>query len=107
MPNPALANDVEPGQCFPGVDSRWTWHYRTLVALREHLVQEQRTPQAADPFDRDFIRALLSREPDALGEINAAIERILQGTYGLCEVTGRRIAAARLRAAPWSRQRTG
>lgn len=86
------------------VSRRWDWHYRTLVALRDHLVQERESPQATDKFDRDFIRALLAREPDALGEIGAAIDRILHGTYGMCETTGRPIPAARLRAAPWTRR---
>ena len=89
------------------VDPQWAWHYRTLMALRDHLIQEQQSPQSADRFDRDFVRALLAREPDALGEINAAIERILHGTYGVCEATGRSIAPARLRAAPWTRVRSG
>jgi RNA polymerase-binding transcription factor DksA len=89
------------------VDRRWTWHYQTLVALRDHLAQEQLAPQSTDLFDREFIRALLAREPDPLGEINAAIERILWGGYGYCEVTGLRIAPARLRATPWTRRRSG
>ncbi len=88
------------------VDPRWAWHFRTLVALRDHLMQEQRAPQATDQFDRDFIRALLAREPDALEEINAAIDRILRGDYGICESSGRRIASERLRAAPWTRYRS-
>ena len=88
------------------VDPQWAWHYRALLALRDHLIQEQKSPQSADRFDRDFVRALLAREPDALGEINAALERILRGTYGVCEVTGRPIAPARLRAAPWTRLRS-
>jgi hypothetical protein len=86
------------------VEPRWAWHYGTLVALRDHLVQERQAPQATDKFDRDFIRALLAREPDPLGEINAAIERILRGDYGLCEETGRPISPLRLRAAPWTRR---
>lgn len=85
------------------VAARWEWHYRTLVALRDHLVREQRSPRGVDKFDRDFIKALLAREADALGEINAAIERILHGEYGICEVTGERISALRLRAVPWAR----
>ncbi|SDS44900.1 TraR/DksA C4-type zinc finger protein [Opitutus sp. GAS368] len=88
------------------VNPQWAWHYRTLTALRDHLIQEQQSPQSADRFDRDFIRALLAREPDALGEIYAALDRILHGTYGVCEATGRRIAPARLRAAPWTRYRS-
>lgn len=86
------------------VEPRWAWHYGTLVALRDHLVQERQAPQATDKFDRDFIRALLAREADPLGEINAAIERILRGDYGICEATGRRIPPPRLRAAPWTRR---
>lgn len=100
-PNPARSSRRDRLR----VDPHWTWHYRTLMALRDHLIQEQKSPHSADRFDRDFVRALLAREPDALGEINAAIERILRGTYGVCEVTGRPIAAARLRAAPWARLR--
>ncbi len=87
------------------VDRRWAWHYRTLVALRDHLVAEARaaTVDGTDRFDRDFIRALLAREPDPLAEINAAIERILRGSYGVCVATGWPVPAARLRAAPWVR----
>lgn len=88
------------------VEARWAWHYRALIALREHLILEREFPQAADKFDRDFIRALLAREADPLGEINAAIARILHGEYGICERTGRLIAAERLRAAPWTRGRS-
>ena len=77
-----------------------------MVALRDHLLQEQLAPQAADKFDRDFIRALLAREPDGLEEINAAIDRILRGDYGICESSRRPIARARLRAAPWVRYRS-
>ncbi len=88
------------------MDLRWAWHYQTLVALRDHLVQEQQAPHSTDWFDRDFIRALLAREPDPLAEINAAIDRILRGNYGYCEATGSRLAPARLRASPWTRRRS-
>lgn len=77
------------------------------MALRDHLVQEQQAPQSTDGFDRVFIQALLARVPDPLGEINAAIDRILQGNYGYCEATGRKIAPAQLRATPWVRRRSG
>jgi RNA polymerase-binding transcription factor DksA len=88
------------------VAARWAWHYQTLVALRDHLVQERQSPQAGDKFDRDFIRALLAREADPLGAVNAAIERILRGEYGRCELTGQPISRERLRAAPWARRRS-
>src|SRR4051812_43350109 len=100
---PARRKRATPPPGLLRIPPEWAWHYRTLVALRDHLVEEQRSPGAVDDFDRVFIRALLTREPDALGEINAAIERILHGNYGFCEKTGRPLTAARLRAAPWAR----
>lgn len=91
-----------PTPVSPGV-ARWPWHYRTLVALRDHLVQQSKAPEAADNFDREFVKTLLARERDALGEINAAIRRIEEGRYGVCERTGRPIDANRLRCVPWTR----
>jgi DnaK suppressor protein len=56
-----------------------------------------------DTFDRDFALGMLSSEQDALYEIDEAINRIRDGTYGKCEVTGKPIEAARLEAIPWTR----
>ena len=38
-----------------------------------------------------------------LAEIDAALERIRTGRYGICERTGRTISWERLRALPWTR----
>ncbi len=54
-------------------------------------------------FDRDFILSLVSNEQEALSEIDAAIKRIKDGTYGTCEVTGKPIAKERLLAVPFTR----
>lgn len=56
-----------------------------------------------DNFDRDFALSLLSSEQEALNEIDAAIQRIHNGTYGICEITGERIAEERLEAVPFTR----
>ena len=37
-----------------------------------------------------------------LRDIDHALERIEEGSYGICEVTGKPIPAARLRAIPWA-----
>jgi RNA polymerase-binding transcription factor DksA len=105
--SPAMAPTpfAQPSRDRLRVAARWAWHYQTLVALRDHLVQERQCPQAADKFDRDFIRALLAREADPLAAVNAAIERILRGEYGRCEASGLPISRERLRAAPWARRR--
>ena len=56
-----------------------------------------------DSSDRDFALSLLSNEQEALAEIEVAISRIHDGTYGICEVTGKPIAHERLKAVPFTR----
>lgn len=56
-----------------------------------------------DSFDRDFALSRISAEQDAVYEIEEAINRILNGTYGICELTGKSIEPARLDAIPWTR----
>lgn len=56
-----------------------------------------------DTFDRDFALSLVSSEQEALAEIEAAIKRIHDETYGVCEITGKPIAKDRLLAVPFTR----
>ena len=55
-----------------------------------------------DTYDRDFALSILSSEQDSLYEIDHALERIRDGTYGTCELTGKKIEAERLEAIPWA-----
>jgi RNA polymerase-binding transcription factor DksA len=57
----------------------------------------------SDAYDRDFALSLLSQEQDALYEIEEALKRIDGGTYGVCEMSGKQIAHARLEAIPFAR----
>jgi RNA polymerase-binding transcription factor DksA len=54
-------------------------------------------------FDRDFVLSLVSSEQEALSEIEAAIKRIHEGTYGICEISGKPIGKERLLAVPFAR----
>jgi RNA polymerase-binding transcription factor DksA len=56
-----------------------------------------------DTFDRDFALSLVSSEQEALTEIDSAIKRIHDGTYGTCEITQKPIAKERLLAVPFTR----
>lgn len=56
-----------------------------------------------DAYDRDFALSLLSQEQDALYEIEEALKRIEAGTYGICEMSNKRIPQARLEALPFAR----
>lgn len=57
----------------------------------------------SDAYDRDFALSLLSKEQDALNEIQDALKRIDQRSYGYCEMTGKRIHEERLEALPFTR----
>ena len=57
----------------------------------------------SDAYDRDFALSLLSQEQDSLYEIDEALKRIENGTYGVCEMSGRAIPHARLEALPFTR----
>lgn len=57
----------------------------------------------SDAYDRDFALSLLSQEQDALYEINEALKRIENGTYGICEMSGKKIPEIRLEALPFTR----
>ena len=57
----------------------------------------------SDAYDRDFALNLLSQEQDALHEIEEALKRIDYGTYGVCEMSKKKIIHARLEAIPFAR----
>lgn len=57
----------------------------------------------SDAYDRDFALNLLSQEQDALYEIEEALQRVANGSYGICEMSGKPIPEARLEAIPFAR----
>ncbi|MBN2162283.1 MAG: TraR/DksA C4-type zinc finger protein [Pontiellaceae bacterium] len=59
--------------------------------------------QGTDTFDREFALNQLSNEQDVLFEIDEAIRRIENGTYGICEMTEVAINIERLEALPYVR----
>ncbi|MEM7791178.1 MAG: TraR/DksA C4-type zinc finger protein [Verrucomicrobiota bacterium] len=110
------------------VPKKWIKFYRLLIDLRNHVRDEldlhtadtlkhssredsgdlsgfgnHQADAATDTFDRDFALSLVSNEQDALNEIEEAINRIKNGTYGVCEVTGKPINKERLIAVPFAR----
>jgi RNA polymerase-binding transcription factor DksA len=102
------------------VPRQWAWHYRTLFQLRERLLRDRGeqlsevaepmerhslsiADSATDEFDHTLALSSLSTEQEALFEVDEAIRRILDGSYGVCEETGKRIPAVRLRAILWTR----
>jgi RNA polymerase-binding protein DksA len=56
-----------------------------------------------DNYEQEFALGLMDGERKLLKEIDDALQRIEQGTYGICEATRKPIAKARLEAQPWAR----
>lgn len=57
----------------------------------------------SDAYDRDFALSILSQEQNSLYEIDEALKRIDDGTYGICEISNKQIPRARLEARPFTR----
>jgi DnaK suppressor protein len=57
----------------------------------------------SDAYDRDFALSVLAKEQDALYEIEQALRRIQAGTYGICEISNRKIPQTRLEVIPFAR----
>jgi RNA polymerase-binding protein DksA len=53
-------------------------------------------------YSHDVEEALEAEEKELLRQIEDALERIEDGTYGICTVTGDPIPVERLRALPWA-----
>ena len=58
---------------------------------------------ATDNFDREFNLGLASSEQQILNQIDEAIRRIDEGTYGVCEICSKPIVQKRLLAVPYAR----
>jgi RNA polymerase-binding transcription factor DksA len=56
-----------------------------------------------DTFDQDFTLSLAENERKQLREIDGALQRIQDSTYGVCQMTGKPIPKARLDAKPWAK----
>ena len=59
--------------------------------------------QAGDERDRELSLLLSGRDKEKLLAINEALEKLKEGTYGVCEECGERIGIGRLKVMPLAR----
>jgi RNA polymerase-binding transcription factor DksA len=110
------------------IPEKFRRYYKLLIELRNHLTGQIDTHSeetlkrsskddagdlssygqhmadaGTDTFDRDFALSLVSSEQEALAEVEAAIKRIKDGTYGICENSQKPIHKDRLVAVPFTR----
>ena len=70
----------------------------SLSNLPQHMAD-----QGSDAYDQSLSLDLAASQRKLLKEIDAALERIDNGTYGVCEMMGVPIGKARLNAKPWAK----
>jgi RNA polymerase-binding transcription factor DksA len=124
--NPKKGKPADPAD--REVPEKFKRYYKLLLDLRAHLTEgierhsEETLKRSAkddagdlsaygqhmadagtDTFDRDFALSMVASEQEALSEIDAAIKRVHDGTYGICEITQKPIAKERLLAVPFTR----
>ena len=58
----------------------------------------------SDNFNQELTLSLLGSDKDALNQIDAAIKRIDDGSYGRCETCDGKLSKARLEAIPYAAQ---
>lgn len=63
---------------------------------------QHQADQGTDDFDRTINLEVTGREYEVLKQINRALEKIDENTYGVCDVTGKDIPVKRLEAVPYA-----
>jgi DnaK suppressor protein len=56
-----------------------------------------------DNYEQEFTIGLMEKDRKLLKELNHALAKIQDGSYGICEGTGQPISKVRLEAQPWAR----
>jgi DnaK suppressor protein len=56
-----------------------------------------------DNYEEELTLGLMENQDQILTEVDDALDRILRGTFGFCEVCGREISKGRLDALPYTR----
>jgi len=107
------------------IPEKFKRYYKLLIELRNHVtgqvdqhseetlkrsakedsgdLSSYGTDGGTDSFDRDFALSLVANEQEALAEVEAAIQRIKHGSYGVCEHTQKPILKERLLVVPFTR----
>jgi RNA polymerase-binding protein DksA len=123
---PAVATNLKPKKSQIGLGVRELEHFADmLLAKRRELVGDMSSMErealrtgsgsnlstlpvhmadmGTDNYEQEFTLGLVEKDRNLLREINHALAKIQNGTYGICEGTGRPIGKPRLEVQPWAR----
>lgn len=70
----------------------------SLSNLPQHIAE-----QGSEAYEQSLALDLAAADRKLIKEIDDALQRIEDGTYGVCELTGKPIKAERLEELPWAR----
>ena len=108
------------GADSPHIRRGWKRYYQSLLKLHQRLLSDRADQllEIAEPLESGGIDIAKSASAEAsqdlalcevlaeqtiLLQIEEALERIRNGTYGICQLTQLPIEKARLQAVPWTR----
>ena len=116
---------TRPDRDASKVPDRWKPFYVSLIKLRDQLkaglgarsedtlgasaressgeLSVNSSDAGSESFDRDVAITMVAGEQEMLQEVESAIDRIFDGSYGLCEETAKPISQSRLKAVPFAR----
>ena len=121
-----VPTDTKPSKNVAGLRAAELEHYRDmLLAKRRELVGDMHSMEnealqrngnsnlsnlplhmadmGTDNYEQEFTLGLMEKDRNLLREINNALAKIQDGTYGICEGTQAAIGKPRLEAQPWAR----
>jgi RNA polymerase-binding transcription factor DksA len=101
-------------------DPKWQKYFERMLEMRDELLARRGDLGATSPmqegtfavnpadrgtdeYDTGAAFGQYSSDQEVLFEIDEALRRMDNGTYGICEATGKRILEERLEAVPWTR----
>jgi RNA polymerase-binding protein DksA len=121
-PAPPPSAPVKPRLKGPFARKELTQFREALLGLRSHRIgdKESREKEAlkaagqdvsvdhmadfgTDNYEQEFTLGILEQDVETLRDINDALTRIQDGSFGLCEECEKPIARARLKALPYAR----
>jgi RNA polymerase-binding protein DksA len=123
---PAVPTDGKPRRNVAGFSSKELEVFRDLIlAKRREIVGDMSSMErealrssggtnlsnlpihmadmGTDNYEQEFTLGLMEKDRKLLRDLNDALAKLQNGTYGICEGTGKPISRARLDAQPWAR----
>jgi DnaK suppressor protein len=83
-------------------------HASIVEASRDSHADDEHDPEGATiAFERSQVASLVRQAQDRLAEVDAALGRLEDGSYGRCETCGRPVEPERLAARPTARTHVG